>query len=116
MKTLSLTSRGKTTDDVLLALEEATRLISEGVTSGFDRNESGRFTFAIQDNCLCDAQKRNRRGRPITRPTPGPWVYTLDAKGICGIHQANNTTGVPVRIGEVVSNSQRQTEANARLI
>jgi hypothetical protein len=54
--------------------------------------------------------------RPIARHTPGPWVYTLDAKGICGIHQSNNATGVPVRIGEVVSNVQNQAEANARLI
>ncbi len=54
--------------------------------------------------------------KPAPEHTPGPWVYTLDATGICGIHQANNDTGVPVRIAEVVSHSQKQVEADARLI
>lgn len=48
--------------------------------------------------------------------TSAPWVYTLDARGICGLHQANNATGVPVRIGEIVNKSQREAEANARRI
>jgi hypothetical protein len=54
--------------------------------------------------------------RTATLHTPGPWVYTLDAYRICGIHQANNATGLPVKIAEVESHSQQQAEANARLI
>jgi hypothetical protein len=50
MKSLTLTSHGNTTGDVLLALEETMRLIREGVTRGFDRNESGQFAFELQDS------------------------------------------------------------------
>jgi hypothetical protein len=51
----------------------------------------------------------------ITEHRPGPWVYTLDASGICGIHGGDNAK-VPVRIGEVTADTQAQAEANARLI
>ena len=50
-----------------------------------------------------------------TQPTPGPWVYTLDARGVCGIH-GGDTAKCPVRIGEVTADTQKHAEANARLI
>ena len=39
--------KGKTLDDVMLAIEEAARLISEGFTSGGDRNADGSFTINV---------------------------------------------------------------------
>jgi hypothetical protein len=51
----------------------------------------------------------------ISEHTSGPWVYTLDAGGVCGIHGGHNAKA-PVRIGEVTADTQRQAEANARLI
>ena len=50
-----------------------------------------------------------------TTYTPVPWVYTLDARGVCGIHGGDNAK-LPVRIGEVTGDTQKQAEANARLI
>jgi hypothetical protein len=50
-----------------------------------------------------------------TEHTPGPWVYTLDAEGVCGVHGGDNAK-LPVRIGEVTAGTQKQAEANARLI
>ena len=50
-----------------------------------------------------------------TTHTPGPWGYTLDAEGVCGIHGGDNAKA-PVRVGEVIADTQKQAEANARLI
>jgi hypothetical protein len=47
--------------------------------------------------------------------TPGPWVYTLDARGVCGIHGGDNAKPA-VRIAEVTAETQKQADANARLI
>jgi hypothetical protein len=45
MLSLSITAKGETEQDLLLALEKIMQLIKEGFTSGFDRNESGKFIF-----------------------------------------------------------------------
>jgi len=50
-----------------------------------------------------------------TTYTPAPWVYTLDARGVCRIHGGDNAKA-PIRIGEVTAATQKQAEANARLI
>jgi len=33
--------------DILVAIDEAKRLISEGCTSGFDRNDTGKYGFDV---------------------------------------------------------------------
>jgi hypothetical protein len=38
---------GKTTSDLVYALEEVKRLIENGCTSGTNRNDTGRFYFDI---------------------------------------------------------------------
>lgn len=38
---------GDTTGDVLMALDEVKRLVGNGMTSGFDKNETGGFRFDI---------------------------------------------------------------------
>ena len=48
--------------------------------------------------------------------TPGNWIYTLDTRGVCGIHAAPDCSKPSIRIGEVVADTQCQAEANARLI
>lgn len=40
---------GKSSEDVLLALEDVTRKLREGYTSGFDRNDDGRYYFDLVD-------------------------------------------------------------------
>lgn len=50
MLRLTVNATGTTTDDLLLAVEEAARRIEGGFTSGLDRNESGSFTFVITEN------------------------------------------------------------------
>lgn len=47
MLTLDTHIRGKTTDDLLVALEEVTRLVREGYTSGANSNEDGDHNFEI---------------------------------------------------------------------
>ena len=44
---LSLAIEGVETCDLELALNEVIKLVGEGYTSGFDKNESGRFRFSI---------------------------------------------------------------------
>jgi len=39
--------KGQDTDDITLALGEVLRLVNDGFTSGFDRNESGDYRFSI---------------------------------------------------------------------
>jgi hypothetical protein len=56
MKKLTLTSEGKTTDDLLLALQEITRLMRAGFTSGFDGNDNTNFTFQIKE-IVCNQAK-----------------------------------------------------------
>lgn len=48
--TIELT--GETTDDLLIALDEVKRNIESGCTSGFNRNDTGRFTFDITEERL----------------------------------------------------------------
>jgi hypothetical protein len=45
---LTSTIEGQTTSDLEVALEEVHRLIAEGNTSGFNRNDTGRFEFSIE--------------------------------------------------------------------
>lgn len=40
---------GNTLDDCLLALEEATNRVRDGFTSGADRNDSGSFSFEVEE-------------------------------------------------------------------
>lgn len=50
MKThLAIQVYGNDEEDLQLALEEVTRLVSEGFTSGTDRNETGSFAFTITE-------------------------------------------------------------------
>lgn len=44
---LTLTVKGVTHTDILLGIEEAARRIEAGNTSGFDRNETGSFSFDV---------------------------------------------------------------------
>lgn len=53
MLTITITATGKTSDDLELAIGEVTRLLSEGNTSGFNRNETGSFTFDISGEEEC---------------------------------------------------------------
>ena len=47
MKDLNIQIQGKTVEDLELALQEVSRLVSEGFIEGQDRNEDGRFSFSI---------------------------------------------------------------------
>ena len=47
--TLKVEATGATDDDLLIALDEVKRLISEGFSSGFGSNESGSFNFSYED-------------------------------------------------------------------
>jgi hypothetical protein len=71
----------------------------------------------LRDFRLRDGLEACQQATTMTsaQSTPGPWVYTLDARGICGIHGGDNAKP-PVRIGEVTADTQEQAEANARLI
>lgn len=42
---LKLTVTGNTTQDLTDALRETLRLVSEGYQSGFDRNDTGAYSF-----------------------------------------------------------------------
>lgn len=53
---------GKTTEDLLLALEEVTRKVREGFTSGFDSNEDGRFQFDLQGSEEPESPELPKRG------------------------------------------------------
>jgi hypothetical protein len=44
---MNLVIEGVETFDLALALNEALKLVSEGYTSGFDRNETGSYRFSI---------------------------------------------------------------------
>ena len=44
---MTLEIEGVETFDLELALNEALKLVSEGYTSGFDRNDTGRYQFSI---------------------------------------------------------------------
>lgn len=47
MITLQINCTGKTSHELILALEEAQRRIEAGNSSGFDSNDGGSFDFAI---------------------------------------------------------------------
>ena len=49
MLKLTVTATGETTDELLLALEEAGRRVREDFTSGFDRNDTGAFEFCVTE-------------------------------------------------------------------
>ena len=44
---MTIEVKGQDTDDLTLALGEVLRLVNDGFTSGFDRNESGDYRFSI---------------------------------------------------------------------
>ena len=46
---LLVTIKGDHTEAIEDALAEIIRLVSEGYTSGFDSNETGRYHFSIQN-------------------------------------------------------------------
>lgn len=58
MLDLTVKIKGKSTEDLLTALEEVRKLIEEGYTSGFNGNESGKFIF--------DTVEYKSRQRPAT--------------------------------------------------
>jgi hypothetical protein len=45
--TLQIEIEGHTTEDAALALDEIKRLVSEGFRTGFNSNDTGRFSFEI---------------------------------------------------------------------
>jgi hypothetical protein len=45
----NISAEGATESDLVDAIREALRRIEEGNTSGFDRNESGNFTFEVEE-------------------------------------------------------------------
>lgn len=45
---LKIGIEGKSTGDLLLALDEVRRLVEDTFLSGFDSNDSGRFSFTIE--------------------------------------------------------------------
>lgn len=47
MLKLSIGIQGKTTDDLLTAIDEVRRKVEETYTSGFDNNESGNYNFEV---------------------------------------------------------------------
>lgn len=47
---MTLEIKGIETSDLELALNEALRLVTEGYTSGFDKNETGSYKFLIDFN------------------------------------------------------------------
>ena len=49
MLELTITIKGKDTADLEVALEEVTRLVGEGYTSGHNANDTGRFDFDITE-------------------------------------------------------------------
>ena len=48
MKTLTITITGNTDGDLENGLAEATKRFEAGNTSGFDSNDSGRFSFTVE--------------------------------------------------------------------
>lgn len=48
-KTITIELNGLDDDEIEFALEEATRKIKEGYTSGFDQNESSSYSFLVVD-------------------------------------------------------------------
>lgn len=49
MLTAKIELHGDTERDIELALDEVRRLVSEGYTSGHNRNDTGKFTFTISE-------------------------------------------------------------------
>ena len=47
MLKLNVEIEGKTTSDLLMALDEVRRKVDETYTSGFDRNNDGNYNFNI---------------------------------------------------------------------
>jgi hypothetical protein len=47
VRSLAIEAEGKTTDDLVLALEEVLRLLREGFLSGGDENDAARYTFDV---------------------------------------------------------------------
>ena len=46
---LSLTIKGDTEEDLVIAMLEVVRLLEDGFTSGFDSNESGSYDFTVRE-------------------------------------------------------------------
>ena len=49
MKQLKLGATGDTTDDLVIALEEALRLVRKGYLSGFGSNDTDSFDFQAKE-------------------------------------------------------------------
>ena len=45
--TMTIEIKGQGTEDLKLALEAVMRLVDDGYTSGFDRNETGSYRFSM---------------------------------------------------------------------
>ena len=45
--TMTIEIKGQETEDLKLALEAVMRLVDDGYTSGFDRNETGSYRFSM---------------------------------------------------------------------
>ncbi len=62
--TLSVSIQGDTVDDLELALEEVLKLVSSGMTSGFNGNETGNFKFNITSNEIEILRRVDRDDKP----------------------------------------------------
>lgn len=49
MKHLTITITGETETDLVIALEEVKSQVEKEFTSGFDRNETGSYTFELEE-------------------------------------------------------------------
>lgn len=46
---LTINIQGETKEDLVLALEEVCKWVNEDYTSGFNRNETGRYNFKVEE-------------------------------------------------------------------
>ena len=49
MKNLKIEIEGKSTDDLILALEEIEKHLTEGYLQGYDENDDGNFSFKVEE-------------------------------------------------------------------
>lgn len=81
---------GKTLADVMLAIEEAARLISEGFTSGGDRNPDASFTINVTGEDASEEEALYHVAEPSDRPYWG--VYRRKRTNRHGLFRLVTTT------------------------
>lgn len=96
MLTLTVEIEGKNEGDLELALQEVTRLVGEGYTSGNNSNDTGSFRFTVtgeeeapdDDETLCPGEEEARAAgyQVITFPDdPGKFYWnTSEATALTG--------------------------------